>query len=194
MLAHRRLLLALCLVVAVLATLRALAPPPPPVDRVVVAARDLPAGRVLAGGDVEVVPYARGTAPDGLVGQAVGRVLASPLRRGEPVTDARLLGPGLAARHPGRALLPVRVTDAAAVELLRVGDVVDLVSTDPGAGTVETAARKAQVVALPPEPERTSGQASAGRVVVVALDPAEVEPVSVAMVRQFLTVVWAGGV
>lgn len=190
-LAHRRVLAALCVACAVLATVHTLAPPAPPTETVRVAARDLPAGTLLTARDLEVAPYARGTAPDGLVADGVGRTLASPLRRGEPLTDARLLTPDLMAGHPGRVAVPVRVVDPAAVALLRVGDAVDLLSADPAAGTVATVARGARVVALPPEEEGVSGQAAAGRVLVVALTPDEVETVTIAAVQQFLTVVWS---
>lgn len=185
--------------VAALATLRTVAPPPPPTQTVTVAARDLPAGTVLEADDLTRAAYARGTAPDGVVADdaaVAGRTLASPLRRGEPVTDVRLLTPDLMAGHPGRVAVPVRVVDPAAVELLRVGDAVDLLSADPAAGTVETVARAAPVVALPEHGDGSgsggvSGQLTPGRVVVVALAADEVEPVTVAAVRQFLTVVWS---
>lgn len=190
-LAHRRALVAVCLGVATVATLRALAPPPAPTDDVWVATRDLPAGVVLAPDDLTPAAYARGTAPDGAVTDAAGETLASPLRRGEPVTDVRLLTPDLMAGHPGRVAVPVRVVDPAAVDLMRVGDQVDLLSTDPAAGTVTTVARGATVVALPADRAGVSGGATAGRVVVVALAPGEVEAVTVAAVRQFLSVVWS---
>lgn len=193
MLARRRALAAVCLAVATLATLRVVAPPPPPTDHVWVAAQDLPAGTVLGSGDLTRAPYARGTVPAGAVpvATATGRTLASPLRRGEAVTDVRLLTPDLMSGHPGRVAVPVRVVDPAAVDLLRVGDTVDLLSADPAAGTVDTVARAARVVALPSETDGVSGQTTPGKVVVVALLPDEVEPVTVAMVRQFVTVVWS---
>lgn len=190
-LAHRRGLVAVCVGVAVLATVRTLAPPPAPTDEVWVATRDLPAGVVLTSGDLTPTAYARGTAPDGVVPDAAGETLASPLRRGEPVTDVRLLTPDLMTGHPDRVALPVRVTDPAAVDLVRVGDRVDLLSTDPAAGTVTTVARAATVVALPADEPGSHGGATAGRVVVVALEDDEVEPVTVAAVRQFLSVAWS---
>ncbi|MBE7325353.1 pilus assembly protein CpaB [Nocardioides sp. Y6] len=189
--AHRRLLVALCLGLAALGTLRTVAPAPPPTDEVLVAARDLPAGTELTHSDLTLVTYARGTAPDGAQTDPLGATLASPLRRGEAVTDVRLLTPDLMDGHPGRVAVPVRVVDPAAADLLRVGDTVDLLSADPATGDVTVVARAARVVALPPEPDGVSGQGSSGRVVVVALTHDEVEPVTVATVRQFLTVVWS---
>ncbi|QCC78124.1 SAF domain-containing protein [Nocardioides daphniae] len=190
-LAHRRGLAACCVAVAALATLRTVAPPPPPVVETWVAARDLPAGTALTASDVELAAYAVGTVPDGVVAAPAGRRLASPLRRGEPVTDARVLGPDLLEGYPGRTAVPVRVPDATVVDLVRVGDTVDLVSADPSTGRAATVARDAPVVALPPDPEGVSGQVASGRVVVVALAPDDVDDVTVAAVQQFLTVVWS---
>jgi Flp pilus assembly protein CpaB len=65
---------------------------------VLVAARDLPAGAVVAAHDVAVELVPPATVPDGALrrrAEAVGRMLAGPVRRGEPLTDARLAGPGL---------------------------------------------------------------------------------------------------
>ncbi|MEU7883590.1 SAF domain-containing protein [Microbispora bryophytorum] len=64
---------------------------------VLAAARDLAGGRLTAS-DVVVVRLPPDTVPAGayVPGAPVsGRLLAGPLRRGEPLTDARLLGPGL---------------------------------------------------------------------------------------------------
>jgi Flp pilus assembly protein CpaB len=64
---------------------------------VLAAARDLTGGR-LAASDVVVVRLPSDTVPAGAYtpGAPVsGRVLAGPLRRGELLTDARVLGPGL---------------------------------------------------------------------------------------------------
>ena len=71
---------------------------------VLVAAHDLPGGSPVAGGDLVAREYAEGTQPSGTVTDphaAVGRVLAAPLREGEPLTDVRLVGPGLLDGYPG---------------------------------------------------------------------------------------------
>src|SRR4051812_208343 len=92
---RRRLLAALCALVAVWAGLRAAAAPAPERVPVTVAAHDLGAGTVLRPGDVTTAAFAPGTAPDGRLRDPVGRQLAGPLRRGEPVTDTALLGASL---------------------------------------------------------------------------------------------------
>nr|MBA3619744.1 Flp pilus assembly protein CpaB [Acidothermales bacterium] len=62
----------------------------------------------------------------------VGRLLAAPARRGELLTDARLLGPGLLAGYPeGLVAAPVRIADSGAVSLLRAGDRIDVLAADP---------------------------------------------------------------
>jgi len=50
-----------------------------------------PSGRF----DVATVGFAPGTAPAGGLRDPVGRRLAGPLRRGQPITDRAVVGPGL---------------------------------------------------------------------------------------------------
>src|SRR3954468_20224661 len=90
-LARRRSLAAVLTAVAVVAGLRAAAAPPPVRVLVPVAARDLPAGAVLRAGALAEASFAPGSVPAGVAAGAAGRVLAAPLRRGEPVTDVRLV-------------------------------------------------------------------------------------------------------
>ncbi|MEI5676503.1 MULTISPECIES: SAF domain-containing protein [unclassified Nocardioides] len=186
-LARRRLLAALLAGVAVAAGLRAAAEPPPATVAVTVAARDVPAGVALSPGDLTTAAFAPGTVPDELADDAVGRVLASPLRRGEPVTDVRLVGPGLAAGHPGRVALPVRLPDAGMAGLLRVGDVVDLVAADPQGGEPQLVAAAVPVLALPAGTAETGGTGLGGRLVVVGARPDDVPLIADAAVRLFLT-------
>ncbi len=135
------MLAALFVGVAATTAVAALSPAPPPTQPVLVAARDLPAGELLRPADLTVEQVARTPRPLPALtrtGQAVGQVLAAPLLEGEPVTSARLRGPGLlAGQGPGTLALPVRVADAAASTLLRRGalTVLDV----PGAAPPSTA-------------------------------------------------------
>jgi Flp pilus assembly protein CpaB len=109
---------------------------------VLVAAADVPGGTVLTPGHLRTVQMPGALLPAGSLGwprQAVGQTLAAPLRRGEVVTDVRLLGPALLASVPvpgggapaGTArpvAAPVRIADPDAVGLLRVGDRVDVLA------------------------------------------------------------------
>jgi Flp pilus assembly protein CpaB len=144
---HRRLVAALLLAAAAAVTVGALAPAPPPTRPVVVAARDLPAGHRLAADDLAVrdlPPPARpaGAVPD--VPAALGRTVAAGVRRGEPLTDARLVGPGLLAGSPaGQVAAPVRVADPAEAALVRPGDVVDVLAVTTAQVTSTTPAATA---------------------------------------------------
>lgn len=189
-LARRRLLAAVLAAVAVTAGLRASAAPPPPTTSVTVAARDLPAGTVLTSADLASAAFAAGTAPDDLAAPAVGRTLASPVRRGEPLTDVRLVGPALTEGHPGTVALPVRLPDAGMAGLLRVGDVVDLVAADPQGGDPALVATGVPVLALPAA-DQGAATGLPGRLVVVGVREGDVPRVADAAVRLFLTYSYA---
>jgi Flp pilus assembly protein CpaB len=189
-LARRRLLAAVLTAVAVAAGIHAAAAPPPAEVPVRVAARDLPAGAVLGADDLRTVGFAPGSVPDGLAVDAAGRTLAAPLRAGEPVTDLRLVGPALTDGYPGLAAVPVRLPDAGMVELLRVGDRVDLVSADPQGGGAEVVASGVPVLAIPAAAD-TSGSGLTGRLVVIGADPTDVARIADAAVRTFVTVAFA---
>ena len=152
------------------------------------AARDLPAGTTLERDDLASVDYAAGTAPDGLADDAVGRVLASPVRAGEPLTDVRLVGAPLAAAYPDAVALPVRLPDAGMAALLRVGDRIDLVAADPqGASARRGRLRpRRRGAARRRTTEATSG-ALPGRLVLLAAPEAVREEVAQAAVTGFLT-------
>ncbi len=123
---------------------------------VAVAARDLPAGAQLAAADLttarlpaEAVP--RGSSPR--TSELEGQRIAGAVRRGEIITDAALVGPGLLAGTPsGTAAVPVRVADAASLQLLSPGQLIDLVlSPDIGgpAGEGSTLASRIPVLWTP---------------------------------------------
>lgn len=175
---------------AVLAGVRATAPPPTPTVAVTVAARDLPAGAVLATADLTTRDLPVGSAPEGLAADPAGRVLAAPVSRGEPVTSVRLVGDGLAAAAPDRVVLPVRVSDAGVAALLQPGDEVDLLATDPGSGDTAVLATGVRVMAVPPA-DPDAGTAHAGALVVVGVAPAEATEVTSAWISRFLTVAWS---
>jgi len=83
----------------------------------------------------------------------------------------------------------VRIPDAGAAALLRVGDRVDLLATDPtGTAPASVVAPAVQVIAIPASDEATSGiGAVTGRLIVVATSQSVAEEVSAQAVRGFLT-------
>lgn len=170
---HRRPLAALCAGLAVLCALSALRPAAPPGTAVVVAAHDLPAGRVLSPDDLAVEHYPSGLAPQGALAvadDAVGRTIAAAVTRGTPVTSATTVSAALTPA-PGEVLVGVRVADASLLSLVQVGDRVTVV----GAGqdqAVATLATRVRVAALPqPAAAGPTGGADAP-LVVVSCDPA----------------------
>ncbi len=189
---RRRLLAVLCVAAAAAAGLRATAPPAAPTAEVLVAGRDLPAGALLSTDDLTVVELSPNTAPEGVltdVADAAGAILAAPLRAGEPVTDVRLVGPGLADTAPGTIAVPVRLSDAAQVGLLRVGDEVDLLATDPESRTTVTIASGALVLAVP-DPDSETSDAITGRLAVLGIPESTVVDVAGAAVTSFVTYAW----
>jgi Flp pilus assembly protein CpaB len=194
---HRRLLAAGLAAGAVAAGLDAVAPAPPATSPVVVAARDLAGGRPLAAGDLTLAALPPATVPDGASASPagmVGRSLAGPVRRGEPVTDVRLLGPSLVAEHgPRYVAAPVRVADPGAVALLRPGDRVDVLAAavDPAlasaAGAASVVAADAEVLAVPAPLE--TGDAVEGALVVLATRHDTAAELAAAQVRARLSVV-----
>lgn len=171
---HRRWTVALCAALAVFSFTRALAPPAPATTSVVVAARDLPAGQLLRPDDVRVVRLPQDVAPVGVAASAavlVNRTLASPIRKGEPISDRRVVGDALVAGYDaGLVATPVRIEDADVVSLLRVGDHIDVyaaVSAD-----VDDARRvvtDAAVVTLP----QVAADSHDGALVVLAVTPGD---------------------
>ena len=186
-LARRRLLAALLTGVAVAAGVQAATAPPPPSVGVLTAARDLPAGAVLGSDDLVTVDFAPGSVPTGATRDAVGRTLAAPVRRGEPVTDVRLLGPALTAGTPELTAVPVRLPDAGMVELLEVGDRIDLIATDPHGAGASVVATGVPVLALPSGSAETDASGQPGGLVVVGVASTEVTALADAGVRLFLT-------
>jgi Flp pilus assembly protein CpaB len=153
---------------------------PDPATRVadvVVAARDLGPGTELTVDDVTVESRLATIIPDGAKSDAaavVGTTLAGPTRRGEMLTDVRLLGPRLAeaSAGPDARVVPLHVADPALLELVRAGDVVDVLAVeDQGVGdrtalTPRVVARGAIVVLASPATKAPRG---GDGVVLVAL-------------------------
>ncbi len=192
-LARRRSLAAACAGVAVLAAVQAARPQPPPTVPVRVASHDLASGTILSADDLVTRRYPAAVAPPGSVPRAVGRTLAAPVRAGEPVTDVRLVAPSLVSGYPGRVALPVRVADADAVALLRVGDRISLVAADPRRGTASYVAIDVPVLALPiPDADPSESAGPSGRLVVVGAFPADVDQIAGAAATDLLSIVVSG--
>jgi pilus assembly protein CpaB len=193
---RRRGLLAAGLVAAAVATaLPRLAPDPLPTTLVLVAARDLPAGAALATDDLASAALPRDLVPSGALAadaEPVGRLVASAVRRGEPLTDVRLVGAGLlTGLAAGLVAVPVRLADPGTAALLRPGDAVDVLAapTTPdgaGTGTAQVVAARTRVLAVPAAEAQDDGA-----LVVLATSPATAARLAAAAVTSRLSVtVW----
>ncbi len=177
---HRRWLVAAVVGLGVLLALRTLAPAPPPSTEVVAAVHDLGSGRRLGADDVTTRTVPDELVPSGAVvdlDEALGRVVAGPVRAGEVVTDRRVLGGGLVQAHPGTVAVSARLADPSARRLLRVGDLVDVVAASPQGRAASVVASAVPVVALPGPDDGSAGgvagqeASGAGGLLVVAVDP-----------------------
>ncbi|PQD97304.1 flagellar biosynthesis protein FlgA [Mycobacterium sp. EPG1] len=188
--AARRILAGLLVILAAVAAWRG----DPDADRaeVVVAVRDLSPGVELTADDVRVESRTAPAIPDGAqsdVGTVVGATLAGPTRRGEVLTDVRLLGPRLAesTAGPDARIVPIPLADAALTDLVRPGDVVDIVAAPADETAEARLVATDAVVVLVSAKESGVAARGAGRVVLVALPTAAAKAVAGAALVQAIT-------
>ncbi|SDU47911.1 Flp pilus assembly protein CpaB [Jiangella alkaliphila] len=185
---HRRLLAGGLAAAAVAFAIQAASPAAPATVDVVVAARDLAGGAVLTDDDVRVAALPPDAVPAGVVprAEAAGALLAAPVRAGEPITDRRLLGPGLLEGWgPDVVAAPVRVADAGAAGYLRPGDRIDLLATAlDGAARTDVVASEVPVLAVPSAADAALAE---GALVLVAASPDQAAGLAAAAVTSRLS-------
>ncbi|MGA5543528.1 SAF domain-containing protein [Mycobacterium sp. NPDC051198] len=162
---------------------------------VAVAAHDLSPGVALTAADVRLERHSTATVPDGAqrdVAPMIGATLTAPARRGEVITDVRLLGSRLAetAAGPDARIVPVKLNDTALLDLIRPGDIVDVLTVtadhdDKGPARPVVVAAGA-VVVLVSEKARGAGVGS-DRVALVALPARPANEVAATSLVQALT-------
>lgn len=141
---RRRLFAALLLCAAAAVAVQQLTPASPATTTVLVAARDLPAGHLIARDDLLAATVSPRMVPDGALLPAArtaasatgagvpggweGEQVSGPVRRGEVLTDASLLGNGLLIGSPsGSQAVPLRLSDPSTLALLHQGQLVTVV-------------------------------------------------------------------
>jgi len=195
--AHRRLIAAGCAALAVAAALEVVAPDVAPTVRVLASARDIAAGAALTADDVTALDLPVSAVPDGALrpGAAVlGRTVGGPVRRGETLTDARLVGPSMLAGlgAEGLVAVPVRLADSDAVRLVGAGDRVDVLAaaldaTDGRTAAVSVVAADILVLATP------GGTSSdGGALLLVAVSPASARDLARAATTSRLSIALRG--
>lgn len=180
--ARRILAVALFLAAAGFASVRPAAPAEG--VRVLVAATDLDIGAALREGNlrtatVRAPPDGALAADAGSGGPAVGRVLAGPVRRGEILTDVRLVADSGPRAGPGRVAVPVTLDDSGVIDLLRPGMHVAVVAVgDDGAAAARTLTDDAVVLSVANRPDGAMSMSSSARVVVFAVHDAAADAVT----------------
>lgn len=194
---HRILLAAGLAAAAVAAGLTAVAPPQEPRVLVLTAAHDLAAGAALLPEDLVAVAVPTALLPEGALqdaADAVGRLAAGPVRRGEPLTDVRLLGAALLPRDAGGAsgtagfdvAVPVRVAEPLVAALVLPGDRVDLLAASAEGGSAAAVVATAVRVLSVPAVRDDTGE---GTLVVVAADRPTAARLAAAAVTSRLSLV-----
>lgn len=174
-----------------------------PPTEVVVAATDLTRGATLADPALSVTDVPSSLVPPGAMtgtDQAIGRVLAADLARGEILTETRLTGAG---SGPMAALVPPGLRafvlpSGPPAGTLRPGDEVDVLATygaNAGRPYTETVAMALQVLDIvegAPQVAGSSAGAQAGPPIVVLADPLTVERLARAASLALLSIAIVG--
>lgn len=162
---------------------------------IAVATHDLSPGVALTAADVRLERRSTATLPDGAqreVAPVIGATLTAPARRGEVLTDVRLLGSRLAesAAGPDARIVPVKLTDSALLDLIRAGDVVDVLTVTGDQDDKQPArpivVASGAVVVLVSEKPRGAGVGS-DRVALVALPARPANEVAAISLVQAIT-------
>ncbi|MDH6198866.1 Flp pilus assembly protein CpaB [Mycobacterium frederiksbergense] len=160
---------------------------------IAVAAHDLSPGVALTAADVRLERRSTSTLPDGAQRDAsavIGAMLTAPARRGEVLTDVRLLGSRLAesAAGPDARMVPVRLGDTALLDLIRPGDVVDVLTVSQDQDDRQPARpvvlASGAIVVLVSEQARAAG---GDRVALVALPARSANEVAATSLTQAVT-------
>jgi Flp pilus assembly protein CpaB len=162
---------------------------------IAVAAHDLSPGVALTAADVRLERRNTAALPDGAqhdVAAVLGATLTAPARRGEVITDVRLLGSRLAesTAGPDARIVPLKLSDTALLDLIRPGDVVDVLTVAAGQDDKQPArplvVASGAVVVLVSEKGRGAGTGS-DRVALVALPARSANEVAATSLVQAVT-------
>lgn len=160
---RRRPVISALVTFAVVLALSAIVGRHSPTTAVVVMARDVAAGTSLTRDDVAVAELADELVPSTAVtnmSDVVGRVTTGPLAQREVLTSTKVVS----ANSAGSMAVPIRLADPQVAQLLRPGDVVDVVASLSGDGQV----RPAQLLAAGVRVVTVQSDRDAGLVVVTA--------------------------
>lgn len=160
--------------------------------RAVVTTRDIAPGTALTANDVRVEERLSKTLPDGFSAEpekVIGATTAGPVRRGEVITDVRVLGSRLteSAAGPDARMVPLRLADDAVLDVVRTGDLVDILAAPVSNTEAEPALVATDAVVIMVSPKSKPATAGGDRVVLVALPAAAANTVAGAALVQTVT-------
>lgn len=176
------------------------APVEPIGNEVLVAAKPLPLGTIVAPDMLVFQPWPKDMVEKAyfLKGETdptklAGKVVRQTIMAGQPVVQGALIGPGesgflAAALSPGMRAITVSVSDTSSVAgFVFPGDRVDLILTQEVAGaegqalkTSETIVRNLRVLAIDQRVDDTSTEVKVGRLATLEVTPKLVEKIAVA--------------
>ncbi len=189
---HRRKLAVIAAVLAVLTGINAAAPRPPDTVTVLRATEALPGGSAVAATQVRLEAIAAGAVPEDAFtdpAQALGRIVAAPVPKGQVLTDFDLVGDR--SLRPGRVLAPVRLADSGLAAVLRPGDLIDIVAADGQGGPATAVARGVRLVTIPAtDGPDARADSAAGVLLLVEVDDETALALARAGSASALTVIW----
>lgn len=165
---HRRVVAALSAAVVVAGIIAIASAPPPDGEPVVALQSDIPAGEMITAEHLTTrnVPAALITSHTVRLAQdAVGAQASVALDAGQILTDGMLLRGG--TTQPGRALVPVAITDPDLRSLLTPGLTVSLIVA---LGEKPEVLGTARVATLPEAPTSTLGAGQGSSMIMVEVD------------------------
>ncbi|MGD9536193.1 MAG: Flp pilus assembly protein CpaB [Alphaproteobacteria bacterium] len=167
---------------------------PEPASEVLVAIKDLPAGRIIEKGDLKFRPWPQDGVIEGFVLRApeadkafIGAVVRRGITKGEPVTDARVVKPGergflAAIVEPGQRAISVPINATTGVAgLFFPGDQVDVILTHvvkqgkTERNASETVLRDVRVLAVDQRVEDIDGKAQVAKTATLEVTPKQAE-------------------
>ncbi|MET8864126.1 flagellar biosynthesis protein FlgA [Nonomuraea sp. NPDC004580] len=179
---RRRRLIAAALAAVSVVTAYLATRPAPAAPTVLVAVRDLRPGPLSS---ADFRPAALDPPPAGAVrtlGQ--GQTLATPMRRGEPLTDVRLLS--TYPLPPGLVATPVRIADPATASLLAPGSTITVLAAHDQAAPAREIVTDTTVITIP-KPARSSASQE-GALLVLATTPSQATELATAQAHARLSI------
>ncbi|HUW77957.1 MAG TPA: RcpC/CpaB family pilus assembly protein [Candidatus Nanopelagicaceae bacterium] len=147
--------------------------------KTLVASNEIVSGSVISPNDVILRDLPIHLIADGALHEtsdAVGQIAVGAIRRGEVITDARVVAPSLLS-DSGLVAIAITLTDSANAQLVHAGDHVDVLASQSGA-VADDGSTPARVVASNVEVLSTTTPETGGGVVVLAVTQSDARAIA----------------